>query len=146
MHRRTWLKAMTAAAAMPLPGRAAPAAVETKIVRLRLRNTWTTVMSSSDYRDNMHLRFTAGGVTGVGEAAPIVRYHEDAESARRAADSVRDLLASADPWQFSKVMAEVFRRVEGQYAAKAAIDIALMDWAGQKLGVPLYRYFGLDPR
>jgi L-alanine-DL-glutamate epimerase-like enolase superfamily enzyme len=43
-------------------------------------------------------------------------------------------------------MAEVFHRVEGQWAGKAAIDIALMDWVGQKLGVPLYRYFGLDPR
>jgi hypothetical protein len=36
--------------------------------------------------------------------------------------------------------------VEGEWAGKAAIDIALMDWVGQKLGVPLYRYFGLDPR
>ena len=43
-------------------------------------------------------------------------------------------------------MAQVFQKVEGQWAAKAAIDIALMDWVGQKLGVPLYRYFGLDPK
>ena len=40
----------------------------------------------------------------------------------------------------------MFRRIDGEYAAKAAIDIALMDWVAQKLGVPLYRYFGLDPR
>ena len=43
-------------------------------------------------------------------------------------------------------MAQVISQIEGQYAAKAAIDIALMDWNGQKLGVPLYRYFGLDPK
>jgi L-alanine-DL-glutamate epimerase-like enolase superfamily enzyme len=43
-------------------------------------------------------------------------------------------------------MAEVFRRIPGPYAAKAAIDLALMDWVGKKLGVPLYRYFGLGPR
>ena len=36
--------------------------------------------------------------------------------------------------------------MDGQYAAKAAIDIALMDWVAKKLGVPLYRYFGLDPK
>ena len=43
-------------------------------------------------------------------------------------------------------MAEILppiARVSGP--RKAAIDIALMDWVGQKLGVPLYRYFGLDP-
>jgi L-alanine-DL-glutamate epimerase-like enolase superfamily enzyme len=48
--------------------------------------------------------------------------------------------------QFDKVMAQVFRRVDGEWAGKAAIDIALMDWGGQRLGIPLYTYFGLDPR
>jgi L-alanine-DL-glutamate epimerase-like enolase superfamily enzyme len=103
-------------------------------------------MSSSGYRENLHLRFARDGVTGLGEGAPIVRYKEDATSAQAAVNSVRELLASANPWEFAKLMRQVFRRIEGQYAAKAAIDIALMDWVGKKLGVPLYRYFGLDPR
>ena len=120
--------------------------METEIVRLKLRHTWTTTMSSSDYRDNLHLRLAHLGITGRGEGAPIVRYRENAESARRAAESVKPLLASSDPWHFYKLIAEVFRRIEGEYAGKAAIDIALMDWIGQKLGVPLYRYFGLDSR
>jgi L-alanine-DL-glutamate epimerase-like enolase superfamily enzyme len=42
-------------------------------------------------------------------------------------------------------MAEVFQRVPGEWAGKAAIDIALMDWVGQKLNIPLYSHFGLDP-
>ena len=33
---------------------------------------------------------------------------------------------------------------KGQNAAKAALDIALMDWVAKRLGVPLYRYLGLD--
>jgi L-alanine-DL-glutamate epimerase-like enolase superfamily enzyme len=35
--------------------------------------------------------------------------------------------------------------VPGQFAAKAAVDIALLDWVGKKLNLPLYRMFGLDP-
>ncbi len=120
--------------------------VESRIVRLNLRHTWTTVMSSSEYRDNLHLRYTRDGVTGLGEGAPIVRYKEDAASARKTVESLRTLLESADPWQFAKLMGDVAGRVKGEYASKAAIDIALMDWVTQKLGVPLYRYFGLDPR
>jgi L-alanine-DL-glutamate epimerase-like enolase superfamily enzyme len=27
----------------------------------------------------------------------------------------------------------------------AAVDIAICDWVGKKLGIPLYEYFGLDP-
>ena len=150
LSRRKFFQAAGAAAALPFfegaPMPQARSTVETEIVRLRLRHTWTTTMSSSEYRDNLHLRYTHDGVTGRGEGAPIVRYQENAVGAQQAVASVRDLLASADPWQFRKLMAEVFRRIEGQYAAKAAIDIALHDWVGQKLGIPLYRYFGLDPR
>jgi L-Ala-D/L-Glu epimerase / N-acetyl-D-glutamate racemase len=141
--RRDLFKALGAAAALEGAART-PSQIESKIVRLKLRHTWTTVMSSSDYRDNLHLQYTQGGITGVGEAAPIVRYHENAESARRVVESLQSMLASADPYQFAKIMAEVFHRIDGQYAAKAAIDIALMDWLGQKLGIPLYTYFGLD--
>ena len=54
-------------------------------------------MSSSQYRDTLHTTFTRGGITGHGEGAPIVRYHEDAASAQKAVESVRDLLLSADP-------------------------------------------------
>lgn len=119
--------------------------VETEIVRLRLRHTWTTVMSSSDWRDTLHVRFQREGITGTGEGAPIVRYQESAETARRAVESVKSYLENADPLRFQKLLDDVFHRIEGQWAAKAAIDIAVMDWVGQKLGVPLYRYFGLDP-
>src|ERR1035438_3316562 len=91
----------------------------------------------SAYRDTLHAAYTRAGITGHGEGAPIVRYHEDAQGAQKAAESVRELLLSANPMQFSKVMAEVFQRVQGEWAGKAAVDIALMDWVGQKLGIPL---------
>jgi len=145
MNRRSFVT--SAAAAVPLSRMAAAsggAALETKIVRLNLRHTWTTTMSSSQYRDTLHVAYTRDGITGHGEGAPIVRYREDAEGALKAVESVRGLLLAADPMQFDKVMAAVFARVEGAWAGKAAIDIALMDWVGQKLGIPLYSYFGLD--
>jgi L-alanine-DL-glutamate epimerase-like enolase superfamily enzyme len=150
MNRRNFLRTAAVAGCPlgPVSGLAAPAgpSIETKIVRLNLQHMWTTTMSSSQYRDTLHVAYTRDGITGHGEGAPIVRYHEDAATARKAVESVRALLVSANPMQFAKVMAEVFRRVPGEWAGKAAIDIALMDWVGQKLGIPLYSYFGLDPK
>jgi L-alanine-DL-glutamate epimerase-like enolase superfamily enzyme len=152
MNRREWLKTAGAAgllASSPFEGETAGQAktagsVQTEIVRLNLRHTWATTMSASTYRDTLHLRYSRQGITGIGEGAPIVRYHESAESAQKAVASVAPYLSGADPMQFEKVMSEVFRRLPGEWAGKAAIDIALMDWVGKKLGVPLYRYFGLD--
>ena len=151
MNRRKFLQTASvvpaaASVALAAPPAADAAGLTTKIERLNLQHTWTTTMSSSQYRDTLHTTFTRGGITGHGEGAPIVRYHEDAVSAQKAVESVRDLLLTADPMQFSKVMAEVFKRIPGEWAGKAAIDIALMDWVGQKLGIPLYTYFGLDAK
>jgi L-alanine-DL-glutamate epimerase-like enolase superfamily enzyme len=122
-----------------------PASIETEIKRLALRHTWTTTMSSSEYRDTLHLRYARDGVVGYGEGAPIVRYKEDAAGGRAIVEQVRPLLESGDPWRYEKLLREVFAKVEGQYAAKAAIDIAVMDWVAKRLDVPLYRLFGLDP-
>jgi L-alanine-DL-glutamate epimerase-like enolase superfamily enzyme len=146
MNRRGFLQtAAGALSASCAPHHPAPA-LETKIVRLNLRHAWTTTMSSSQYRDTLHVIYTRDGITGHGEGAPIVRYHEDAASARKAVESVRGLLLDSDPMQFAKIMAGVFQRVPGEWAGKAAIDIALMDWVGKTLRIPLYSYFGLDPR
>ena len=146
MNRRGFLRSTTAAGLAGQAKPPAPPSLATKIVRLNLVHTWTTTMSASQYRDTLHVGYSRAGFTGHGEGAPIVRYREDAQSAQAAVESVRDLLLQADPMQFTKLMAAVFDRVPDQWAGKAAIDIALMDWVGQKLGIPLYSYFGLDPK
>jgi L-alanine-DL-glutamate epimerase-like enolase superfamily enzyme len=146
MNRRRLLQT---AACLPVAGAVGASEaprLKTKVMRVKLQHTWTTVMSSSDFRDTLYTSYTRDGITGHGEGAPIVRYHEDALSAQKAVNSVRDLVVSRDPLQFSKILGEVFRRVTGEWAGKAALDIALMDWVGQKLGIPLYAYFGLDPK
>ena len=124
MNRREWLKGAGAMAAAALEenavarstGEAAegPAAIETRIVRLNLRHTWTTTMSSSEYRDTLQVRYTRDGVTGVGEGAPIVRYHENAESAPDAPSSpVSEYVPAADPWRLETILGEAFRRLKG---------------------------------
>jgi len=120
------------------------ATIQSEVVRLTLRQTWTTTMSSSAYRDTLVVRYTRDGLTGVGEGAPIVRYLEDAAGGKQIVDGLIDLLSTADPAMFDKLNAEILRRVDGQWAAKAAVDIAILDWVGQRLGVPIYRLWGLD--
>ena len=164
MERRACLKALGAgavAATLPIPALAARlrpsgfggasqatdrrATIRTEVVRLNLRHTWTTTMSSSDYRDTLFVHYTRDALTGVGEGAPIVRYHEDAVGGKAVVDGLADLLTTADPRAFDKLNAEILARVDGQWAAKAAMDIAILDWVGQRMGVPIHRLMGLDP-
>ena len=114
MKRRDWMTAAgTVAAAAALDRRAAGAEARLpargrrrprtgwrrEIVRLRLRHTWTTTMSSSEYRDTLQARYTRDGVTGVGEGAPIVRYHENAADAQKALEAARGVILAGDPWR-----------------------------------------------
>ncbi|HXY40696.1 MAG TPA: dipeptide epimerase [Vicinamibacteria bacterium] len=156
MKRRDWMKAAGAAAGTAALERSAaaqvsaadaagPSTLQTEVMRLRLRHAWTTTMSSSEYRDTLHVRFSRDGTTGLGEGAPIVRYHEDALGAQKALEAARPRVVAGDPWRLERLEAEVFPRLENQYAARAALDIALHDWTGQRLAVPLYRLLGLDP-
>jgi L-alanine-DL-glutamate epimerase-like enolase superfamily enzyme len=126
-------------------GTGALPSLESEVVRLQLRHTWTTTMSSSAYRDTLHVRYARDGVTGTGEGAPIVRYHENALDAQKALEAARAVILAGDPWRLETLEAEAFRRLESQFAARAALDIALHDWIGQRLGVPVYRLLGLDP-
>lgn len=124
--------------------RSASVAVEVK--RLNLRHTWTTTMSSSAFRETVHVRYTRDGVTGYGEGAPIVRYKEFPDEAKHAIDAIVDRIVAGDPLQFDSYLADIRQRLGNhQRAAMAAIDIAVMDWVTKRLGIPLYRYFGLDP-
>jgi len=149
MQRRSFL--MTSAALPAAAGLARGAApdkhskVDFEIRRLKLRHTWTTVMSSSDYRDTFFVKLTRDGITGIGEGAPIVRYKESAETARTALAAILPMLEAADPRHYRSLLAQVSQLVAGEYAGKAALDIALLDWAGQKLGVPVYELLGIDP-
>lgn len=146
VKRRTFLSnsVLAGAAAGAQPRQEEPG-LATRIRRLRLRHTWTTVMSSSEHRDTFFVEYSRDGITGTGEGAPIVRYKESAESCRQAVESIRAWLLGQKPEAFVPLMEGVFRRIDGQFAAKAALDIALLDWNAQKLGVPLWRLFGLDP-
>ena len=159
MNRRNWLKAVSAVGfASVLPSemvasrsesditRSGSPQVETEIKKLQLRHTWTTTMSSSAYRETVHVRYSRDGIVGYGEGAPIIRYKEYPDQAKQAIDSVRDVILSENPVYFDKLLGEVRRRLgENQHAAMSAVDIAMMDWVTKKLNVPLYAYFGLDP-
>jgi L-alanine-DL-glutamate epimerase-like enolase superfamily enzyme len=91
------------------------------------------------------VRLSYAGIEGFGEAAPSARYGEDWQSVIVALDLLAPRLGE-DPARCETAIDSLEETLSGNRAAKAAIDIALHDWAGKKEGIPLYRKFGADPR
>lgn len=116
-----------------------------EVKRLNLTHTWTISRNSSDYKDNVFVYLEKDGIIGVGEAAPNVRFDETLESTVETIKKAIPLFENADPLEYVQLGYDIKNLVPGQTAAKAALDIALMDWIGKVLNVPLYRLWGLDP-
>ena len=108
---------------------------------LQLRHTFRLARGDSDSRRVLMVEIEHDGLVGRGEAAPIARYGQDADSAARAAEEMVAHLE--DVRAFDEAAARV--AVPGEPAAEAAIDMALRDLAGKRLGVPLYQLMGIDP-
>jgi L-alanine-DL-glutamate epimerase-like enolase superfamily enzyme len=125
-------------------GAKGPTRLDVSRRRLLLRHTWTISRNSSDFKENVFVRVERDGVTGWGEAAPNVRYGQSAEQTTAAFEKARAIVEAGDWFHYVNLREQWERAIPDQSCACAALDIAILDWVGRKLNVPLYRLFGLD--
>jgi L-Ala-D/L-Glu epimerase len=106
-------------------------------ITLDLKTTFRVAHGASDQRHNVLVHLD----DGVGEAATVPYYGETREGIIEYFKSVQDL--GDDPFDLDDVLS---KRPPGSRAARSAIDEALHDLWGKKLGQPLYKLFGLNPK
>lgn len=118
--------------------------IDAKIYEVKLRHAWTLSRGTWNTRRNVIVRIEKEGVFGLGESAPIARYNESAESGLAFIEKAKPLLQK-DLRAFHDLWNEIDALAPGEHAAKAALDLAILDWIGKKLGIPVYRLLGLAP-
>lgn len=111
---------------------------------LELRHAFTIATASRTTTPAVIVTVERDGVVGYGEAAMPPYLGESQASAAAFLERV-DLARFADPFQLEEILPAIDALAPGNTAAKAAVDIALHDWIGQKLGAPWFRIWGLDP-
>jgi len=85
------------------------------------------------------------GIEGWGEAAPNRFYGETADTALGALARLAPIVEQCDAWAIEDVEAEMNRAIRFNGSVKSAISAALHDLAGKRLGVPVYKLWGLNP-
>lgn len=88
---------------------------------------------------------TVDDLVGWGEAAPSRFYGETVESVAGALPRFDAALDGCDPWHLEEAERRMHQALRGNGSAKSAVSAALHDLAAKRLGVPLYRLWGLDP-
>jgi len=111
---------------------------------LQLKHAFTLATSSRTTTPVMLVEVEKDGITGYGEASMPPYLGESQETAAAFLSSL-DASRWRDPFLLDEILASVDAAAPGNHAAKAAVDIALHDWVGKKMGQPWYRVWGLDP-
>ncbi len=116
--------------------------LDARIVTLRMAETFVISRGAADEADVVLVELTHDGITGYGEATPIERYEESAESALAFVEEAAPLLGD-DPFALDAIGSRLAER-PGEQAAKAAIDAALHDLIGKLVGLPVWKLLGLE--
>jgi L-Ala-D/L-Glu epimerase / N-acetyl-D-glutamate racemase len=113
--------------------------VSARIVTLELAQTFVISREAQDTADVVHVEIRHGDVSGFGEAAPIERYDESAESALAYIEEHADALGD-DPFALDEIESRLPPR---EWAARSALDAALHDLQGKLTELPVWRLLGL---
>jgi L-Ala-D/L-Glu epimerase len=113
--------------------------LRTRTVSLALAEEFGIARGSRTTQAVVQVELEHDGLTGRGEAAPVYYRGETVDSASAfladAGASVGD-----DPFALEEILGEL----DGDAAGRAALDAALHDWIGRRLGVPVWRLLGLS--
>jgi L-Ala-D/L-Glu epimerase len=110
-----------------------------RIEALPLAEPFVIARDTTEVAEVAWVEIEHDGHRGYGEAAPIERYDESAESAAAYIDDAASMLGD-DPFALDEIFA---RLPEREYAARAALDAALHDLGGKLIGLPVWRLLGL---
>ena len=122
-----------------------PLRMEVEVLELRTKHPFVIARGGQSDHRTVWVRLTDGdGLEGWGEAAPSKFYGETPDSVI-AALKVYSALLPDDPFKLEEAERAWEAKLRGNAAARAALSSALHDLVGKRLGVPVYRLWGLDP-
>jgi L-Ala-D/L-Glu epimerase len=122
-----------------------PLRMETEVLKLRTRHPFIIARGGrSDFESVWVRLIDADGNEGWGEAAPSSFYGETTEVILGALHRYGQLLPE-DPFDLEETERRWEASLRRNPSARAALSSALHDLVGKRLGVPVYRLWGLDP-
>jgi L-alanine-DL-glutamate epimerase-like enolase superfamily enzyme len=119
--------------------------LEAEVLELKTRHPFIIARGGeSEYRTVWVRLIDRDGVEGWGEAAPAKIYGETTETVLAALQAYGEHLPD-DPFDLEGAERAWEKALRLNPSARAALSAALHDLVGKKLGVPVYKLWGLDP-
>ena len=115
-----------------------------RIIELVPKRVFRTARTTSASSRCVIIEISDGDLVGIGEAAPSRFYGETADTVVDVLERMRPVVESCV--NEAELIADLTSRgLKGNPAARASLEMAAHDMMGKRVGVPLYKHFGLDP-
>lgn len=94
---------------------------------------------------NVWVRIEQGGIEGWGEASPfsLGKHRQSTEILKETLQQIAPTLSNSSPFERQQISL-MLQQAQIPSAAQAALDVALHDWMGKQVGLPLWQMWGLD--
>lgn len=94
---------------------------------------------------NLWVRVIQDDIEGWGEASPfsVGDYRRDTAQLQQELEGIAPLLESFNPFDYQQIE-RILLNEPISSATRAAIDVAIQDWLGKRVGLPLWRLWGLE--
>lgn len=120
--------------------------LEAEVQSLRTRHPFIIARGGkSEYRTVVVKLRDGDGLEGWGEAAGISYYGETPETILAALQSYATVLPDT-PFDLETAERGFEGALKGNPSARAALSAALHDMVGKRLGIPVWKLWGLDPK
>lgn len=110
---------------------------------IRPRHRFATSQWAVDEKETIIVRLEHDGVVGLGECVPSELYSQTLESSEAALTAIAAKLGD-DPMRIEPLVRRLLVEHDDQRAAVDAVDTALHDWMGRRLGIPVWQLLGLE--
>jgi L-alanine-DL-glutamate epimerase-like enolase superfamily enzyme len=110
---------------------------------LALRETFQIARGAADEETVVSVELERDGVAARGEGAPVDYWGETAEGIKDALEAEGEGLLDGDLFELERVSNRV-AAWDGPQGAKMALDGALHDWLGRRVGQPLRHLLGTE--
>jgi len=116
-----------------------------EIFRVNKRFPLTISRGTTAQTTNIWVKVKQDGIEGWGEASPfsLGNYRQSTETLQDALQQVAPKLQSSNPLERQQIEL-VLQEAQVPSSAWAALDTALHDWLGKRIGLPLWQMWGLD--
>ncbi|OUL18458.1 dipeptide epimerase [Nostoc sp. RF31YmG] len=119
--------------------------IQVQIFTVNKRFPLTISRGTTAQTTNIWVSVSQDGIEGWGEASPfgVGNHSQSTDKIKDALQQLTPMLQAFSPLQRQQVEQELIT-VQVPSSVRAALDMAMHDWLGKRVGLPLWQLWGLD--